>query len=81
MLIYPRDETVSVLPPRQVIPVQRLSQAPSRLPAQYRAGQQLTVDNRSAPANNLHTKKLLIYPRDGSRKALVIIGELQASAS
>ena len=53
MLIYPRDETV---PPWQVIPVQRLSQAPSRLPAQCRAGQLLTGDNRAAPANNLHIK-------------------------
>ncbi len=33
----------------EVIPV------PSRLPAQYRARQQLTGDNFVAPANNLHT--------------------------
>ena len=64
MLIYPKDETVSVLPPRQVIPVQRLSQAPSRLPAQCRAGHLLTGDNLKAPANNLHIKMLLVYPRD-----------------
>jgi hypothetical protein len=51
----------------QVIPEQRLSQAPSRLPAQYRAGQQLTGDNRAAPANNLSIK---IW--DASRKRMRI---------
>jgi hypothetical protein len=56
MLIYPRDQTVQ--PPGQVIPVQRLSQAPSRLPAQCRAGQLLAGDNLDEPANNLHNKKM-----------------------
>ena len=55
-----------VLPPLQVIPVQRLFQAPSRLLAQQRAGQLLAGENLDAPANNLHIRMLLIYPRDES---------------
>ena len=60
------------------------SQAPSRLPAQCRAGQLLTGENLDAPANNLH-----IDIRDVSRKqqkisgnckSLAIIGKPQASA-